>query len=190
MGRDLLKTISQLRMYTIKECKMAEWVDGWTRGVLPLRRKIRFPGRRGLGCPGGESVHLDPLLRRTGRVRSKGLRVLRLLGPKIDETGPGAADRESRELVCDRGDRAFPRGMTELLVADHFGQEGDEIGRLDHGPAVLTVPQGRKRRLPGDVDVPSACGTGVIGRDSRLSHLVDEVIHVHVHLGHDLSSTE
>jgi len=42
MGRDLLKTISQLRMYTIKEGKMAEWVDGWTRGVLPLRRKFGF----------------------------------------------------------------------------------------------------------------------------------------------------
>src|SRR6266571_2883034 len=42
MGRDLLKAISQLRMYTIKEGKMAEWVDGWTRGVLPLRRKFGF----------------------------------------------------------------------------------------------------------------------------------------------------
>jgi len=42
MGRDLLKTISQLRMYAIKEGKMAEWVDGWTRGVLPLRRKFGF----------------------------------------------------------------------------------------------------------------------------------------------------
>jgi len=29
-------------MYTIKEGKMAEWVDGWTRGVLPLRRKFGF----------------------------------------------------------------------------------------------------------------------------------------------------
>ena len=37
-----MKTISQLRMYTIKEGKMAEWVDGWTRGVLPLRRKFGF----------------------------------------------------------------------------------------------------------------------------------------------------
>jgi len=37
-----VNTISQLRMYTIKEGKMAEWVDGWTRGVLPLRRKFGF----------------------------------------------------------------------------------------------------------------------------------------------------
>ncbi len=33
---------SQLRIYTIKEGKMEEWLDGWTRGVLPLRRKFGF----------------------------------------------------------------------------------------------------------------------------------------------------
>ena len=37
-----MKTVSQLRMYTIKEGMMAEWVDGWKRGVLPLRRKFGF----------------------------------------------------------------------------------------------------------------------------------------------------
>ncbi len=37
-----MKTVSQLRMYTIKEGKMAEWLDGWTRGVLTLRRKFGF----------------------------------------------------------------------------------------------------------------------------------------------------
>ena len=37
-----MKTVSQLRMYTIKEGKMAEWLEGWTRGVLPLRRKFGF----------------------------------------------------------------------------------------------------------------------------------------------------
>src|SRR2546422_112200 len=79
--------------------------------------------------------------------------------------------------------------MTGLLVADHFDQEVDEIGGLDHGAAILAIPQGREGRLAGDVDVPSARGTGVIGRDSRLSHLVDEIIHVHVDLRHDLSST-
>src|SRR2546427_11586046 len=79
--------------------------------------------------------------------------------------------------------------MTGLLVADHFDQEVDEIGGLDHGPAILAIPQGREGRLAGDVDVPSARGTGGIGRDSRLSHLVDEIIHVHVDLRHDLPST-
>ncbi|OLD89492.1 hypothetical protein AUG86_04740 [Euryarchaeota archaeon 13_1_20CM_4_64_14] len=38
----LVDAISQLRMYTIQEGKMAEWLDGWTRGVLPLRRKFGF----------------------------------------------------------------------------------------------------------------------------------------------------
>ena len=37
-----MDAISQLRMYTIQEGKMAEWLDGWTRGVLPLRRKFGF----------------------------------------------------------------------------------------------------------------------------------------------------
>ena len=80
--------------------------------------------------------------------------------------------------------------MTGLLVADHFDQEVDEIGGLDHGAAILAIPQGRERRLASDVDVPSARGTGVIGRDSRLSHLIDEIIHVHMDLGHELSSTD
>jgi len=79
--------------------------------------------------------------------------------------------------------------MIGLLVADHLRQEIDEIGGLNHRTAILAVPQGRESRLPGDADVPSACGTGVIGRDSGLSNLVDEIIHIHVDLGHDLSST-
>lgn len=33
---------SQLRIYRIKEGKMDEWLSGWTRGVLPLRRKFGF----------------------------------------------------------------------------------------------------------------------------------------------------
>ena len=78
--------------------------------------------------------------------------------------------------------------MIGLLVADHLRQEIDEIGGLNHRTAILAVPQGRERRLARDVDVPSARGTGVIGRDSRLSDLVDEIVHVHVDLGHDLSS--
>src|SRR3989441_9836163 len=53
MGRDLLKTISQLRMYTIKEGKMAEWVAGWTRGGLPLRRKFGFRVDGAWVVPGG-----------------------------------------------------------------------------------------------------------------------------------------
>lgn len=34
--------ISQLRIYTIAAGRMAEWLDGWRRGVLPLRRKFGF----------------------------------------------------------------------------------------------------------------------------------------------------
>src|SRR5437870_4514617 len=162
MGRDLLKTISQLRMYAIKEGKMAEWVDGWTRGVLPLRRKFGFRVDGAWVVPEGNRFIWILSYDGPDGFGGEGLCLLRLLGPKVDETGPGAADRESRELVRDRGDRAFPRGMTGLLVADHFRQKVDEIGRLDHGPAVLAVPQGRKRRLAGDADVPPACGTGVI----------------------------
>ncbi len=37
-----MASISQLRIYTIKEGKMEEWLDGWSRGVLPLRRKFGF----------------------------------------------------------------------------------------------------------------------------------------------------
>lgn len=33
---------TQLRMYTIKAGKMNEWLEGWTNGVLPLRRKFGF----------------------------------------------------------------------------------------------------------------------------------------------------
>src|SRR2546430_8592842 len=140
--------------------------DGGVGGRLDPRRpsspeEIRVPSRRGLGCPGWESVHLDPLVRWTRRVRSKGLRVLRLLGPKIDETRSGTVDRKGRELVRDLSDRATAQEMTGLLVADHFDQEVDEIGGLDYGAAILAIPQGRERRLAGDVDVPSARGTGV-----------------------------
>ncbi len=38
----LVNAVSQVRMYTIEEGKMAEWLDGWTRGVVPLRRKFGF----------------------------------------------------------------------------------------------------------------------------------------------------
>ena len=37
-----MTAVSQLRMYTIQEGRMAEWLLGWTRGVLPLRRKFGF----------------------------------------------------------------------------------------------------------------------------------------------------
>jgi len=33
---------SQLRIYRIQEGKMEEWLDGWTRGVRPLRLKFGF----------------------------------------------------------------------------------------------------------------------------------------------------
>lgn len=33
---------SQLRIYTIREGKMDEWLDGWSKQVLPLRRKFGF----------------------------------------------------------------------------------------------------------------------------------------------------
>lgn len=33
---------SPVRMYRIREGKMAEWLDGWSRGILPLRRKFGF----------------------------------------------------------------------------------------------------------------------------------------------------
>jgi hypothetical protein len=33
---------AQLRIYRIKEGKMSEWLDGWTKLVLPLRRKFGF----------------------------------------------------------------------------------------------------------------------------------------------------
>jgi len=34
--------MSQLRIYRIKEGKMDAWLDGWTKQVLPLRRKFGF----------------------------------------------------------------------------------------------------------------------------------------------------
>ena len=37
-----MAAISQLRVYTIVVGRMAEWLDGWTKGVLPLRRKFGF----------------------------------------------------------------------------------------------------------------------------------------------------
>jgi len=33
---------SQVRLYTIKEGKMQDWLKGWRTGVLPLRRKFAF----------------------------------------------------------------------------------------------------------------------------------------------------
>ena len=33
---------TQLRMFTIKPGKMRDWVEGWTRLVVPLRRKHGF----------------------------------------------------------------------------------------------------------------------------------------------------
>ena len=42
MAWETVAEISQLRIYRIKEGKMGEWLDGWTRGVLPLRRKFGF----------------------------------------------------------------------------------------------------------------------------------------------------
>src|SRR5438309_1529260 len=40
--RETMTAVSQLRMYTIQEGRMGEWLLGWTRGVLPLRRKFGF----------------------------------------------------------------------------------------------------------------------------------------------------
>lgn len=37
-----MTAISQLRIYTIAPGKMSEWVDGWTKGVMPLRRRFGF----------------------------------------------------------------------------------------------------------------------------------------------------
>ena len=37
-----MNSVSQLRIYRIKEGKMEEWLEGWTRGVLPLREKFGF----------------------------------------------------------------------------------------------------------------------------------------------------
>ena len=37
-----MTAVSQLRMYTIQEGRMDEWLEGWTKGVLPLRRKFGF----------------------------------------------------------------------------------------------------------------------------------------------------
>jgi len=37
-----VNVVSQLRIYRIKEGRMEEWLAGWKRGVLPLRRKLGF----------------------------------------------------------------------------------------------------------------------------------------------------
>ena len=37
-----MTAVSQLRMYTIQEGRMDEWLEGWSKGVLPLRRKFGF----------------------------------------------------------------------------------------------------------------------------------------------------
>lgn len=37
-----MSMVSQLRIYRVKEGKMDEWLEGWTKGVLPLRRKFGF----------------------------------------------------------------------------------------------------------------------------------------------------
>jgi hypothetical protein len=37
-----MSAVSQLRIYHIQEGQMDEWLSGWTRGVLPLRRKLGF----------------------------------------------------------------------------------------------------------------------------------------------------
>ena len=37
-----MTAVSQLRIYQIKAGKMEEWLEGWTRGVLPLREKLGF----------------------------------------------------------------------------------------------------------------------------------------------------
>jgi hypothetical protein len=37
-----LTATSQLRIYKVKEGRMAEFLEGWTNGVLPLRRKFGF----------------------------------------------------------------------------------------------------------------------------------------------------
>ena len=34
--------VSQLRIYTIQEGRMDEWIAGWRDGVVPLRRKHGF----------------------------------------------------------------------------------------------------------------------------------------------------
>src|SRR2546422_491891 len=86
-------------MYTIREGKMAEWLDGWTRCVLPLRRKFGF--------------------------------------------------------------------------------------RID---GAWIVPDGRKGCVAGDADVATARRTSVVRRDSGLSYLLDEIVHVHVDLRHDLAA--
>ncbi len=34
--------VTQLRMYTIQEGKMDQWLEGWRTGVAPLREKMGF----------------------------------------------------------------------------------------------------------------------------------------------------
>src|SRR3989449_9055315 len=84
--------------------------DGGMGGRLDTRRpsppkEIRLPSRRGLGCPGGDSVILVPLIGWPRGVGGKGFRVLGFIGPKIEETRSGTVDRKSGELVRDLTDR-------------------------------------------------------------------------------------
>jgi hypothetical protein len=37
-----MTVVSQLRIYTIREGKMDEWIKGWREGVYPLRLKQGF----------------------------------------------------------------------------------------------------------------------------------------------------
>jgi len=41
-GDTVMSGKSQLRIYRIQEGKMGEWLDGWMRGVRPLRLKLGF----------------------------------------------------------------------------------------------------------------------------------------------------
>src|SRR2546425_13332975 len=150
--------------------------------------EIWLPDRWGMDRSGRQPVHLDPLLRRTGRVRSEGCRVLRFPGSEDDDTESGAVDRKGGELVRDRGDQGRPRRIVGLRVADHLRQEVYEIGGLDDRSAVLTVPERRKGCVAGDADVATARRTSVVRRDSGLSYLLDEIVHVHVDLRHDLAA--
>jgi hypothetical protein len=37
-----MATVSQLRIYTIKDGMMDQWIKGWSEGVYPLRLKLGF----------------------------------------------------------------------------------------------------------------------------------------------------
>jgi len=55
-----VNAVSQLRIYRIKEGRMEEWLAGWKRGVLPLRRKLGFRIEGGVGGPRRRHLRLDP----------------------------------------------------------------------------------------------------------------------------------